>query len=158
MARKRKTVVFETDVLGGYGGSKARTMDKRKGERRNQLQTPNLIGIGRNGPSGGDQNRFLTLDLEYEQEQLRNQPEDELYVRNDGIHWVEEIVGTTISQRRSQLSERQTLIQNWRELENILSKAMHRRSERVCECICRDVVYVRHITKGSYTLRDVPYC
>ena len=68
MARKRKTAVFETVALGGYGGSKARTMDIRKGERRIQLQAPNLIGRGRNGPSGGDQNRFLPLQLDYEQE------------------------------------------------------------------------------------------
>jgi hypothetical protein len=158
MARKRKTAVFETVALGGYGGSKARTMDIRKGERRIQLQAPNLIGRGRNGPSGGDQNRFLPLQLEYEQEQLGNQPDDELYVRNDGIHWVDEIIGTTISQRRSRLSERQKLAQNWREVEKILSEAIYSRSERACECIRRDVVNVRHITMESYTWRDVPYC
>jgi len=85
MARKGKTADFETVALGGYGGSKAWTMDIRKGERRFQLQAPNLIGRVRNCPSGGDQNRFLTLQLDYEQEQLDNQQDDEPYVRNDGI-------------------------------------------------------------------------
>jgi len=158
MARNHKTAVFEIVALGGYGDSKARTMDIRKGERRIQLQAPNLIGRGRKGPSGGDQNRFLPLQLEYEQEQLGNQPDDEPYVRNHGIHWVDEIIATMISQRRSQLSERQKLAQNWREVEKILSEAIYNRSEKACECIRRDVVNVRHITMGSYTWRDVPYC
>jgi hypothetical protein len=158
MARKRKTAVFETVALGGYGGSKARMMDIRKGERTIQLHAPNLIGRGRNGPSRGHQNRFLPLQLGYEQEQLGNQPDDEPYVRNDGIYWVDEIFGTTISQRRSPLSERQKLAQNWREVEKILSDAIYNRSERACECIRRDVINIRHITMESYTWRDVPYC
>jgi hypothetical protein len=112
MARKRKTAVFEMVALGGYGGSMVRMVDIRKGERRIQLQAPNLIGRGRNGPSRGDQNRFLTLQLDYEQEQLHNQLGDEPYVPNDGIHWVDEIIGPTICQRRSRLSERQKLPQN----------------------------------------------
>jgi hypothetical protein len=86
MARKRKTAGFETIALGRYGGPKVRMMDIRNEERRIQLQAPNLIGRGRNGPSGGDQNRFLPLQLDYEQEQLGNQLDDEPYVRNDGIH------------------------------------------------------------------------
>jgi hypothetical protein len=158
MARKRKTAVFVTVVLGGYGGSKARTMDIRTGERRIQLQAPNLIGRERNGPSGGDQNRFLPRQLDYKQEQLGNQPDDELYVRNDGVHWVDEIIGTTISQRRSWLSEWQKLAQNWREVEQILSEALNSRSERACECIRRDGINVRHITMESYTWRDIPEC
>jgi len=99
-------------------------MDIWKGERRIQLQPPNLIGRGRNGPRGGEQNRFLPRQLDYEQEQLGNQPDDEPYVRNDGIHWVDEIIGTAISQRRSRLSERQKLAQNWREIEMILLEAI----------------------------------
>jgi len=158
MARIRKTAVFEMVALGGYGGSKARTMDIRKGERRIQLQAPNLIGRGRNSPSGGDQNRFLLLQLDYEQEQLGYQPDDEPYVRNNSIHLVDEIIGTTISQRRSRLSESQKLAQNWGEVETILSEAIYSRSERACECICRDGINVRHITMESYTWRDVPYC
>jgi len=66
MARRRKTPVLETVAFSGYGGSKARTMDIRKEERRIQLQVPNLIGRGRNGPSGGDQQHFLPLQLDYE--------------------------------------------------------------------------------------------
>jgi len=112
IARMRKTAVFETVALGGYGGSTARTMDIREEEMRIHLQAPNLIGTGRNGPSGDDQNRFLPLQLDYEQQQLGNQPDDELYVRNNGIHWVDETVGTTISQSRSRLSKRQKLAQN----------------------------------------------
>ena len=158
MARKRKTAVSQTVALGGYGGSKARTIDISKGGRRFQLQAPNLIGRGRNGPSGGDQNRFLPLQLDYEQEQLGNQPDDEPYVRNNGINWVDEVIRTTISQRRSRLSERQKLAQNWREVEKILLEAIHSRSERACECIRRDVVNVRHITVEGFTWRDVPYC
>jgi Na+-translocating ferredoxin:NAD+ oxidoreductase RnfG subunit len=149
MAGKRKTAVFETVALGGYGGSKARMIDIGKGERRIQLQAPNRIGRGRNGPSGGDQKRFLPLQLDYEQEQLGNQPDDESDIRNDGIHWVDVIIGTTISQRRSRLSERQKLTQNWREVEKILSEAIYRRSERACECIRQDVVNVGHITMES---------
>jgi len=157
MARKRKTAVFERVALRGYGGSKARTMDIQKGGRRIQLQAPNLIGRGGNGPSGADQNRFLPRQLDYEQEQLGNQPDDEPYVRNDGIHWVDKIIGTTISQKRSRLSERQKLAQNWREVQKILSEAIYSRSERACKFICRDVVNVRHITMESYTWRDIPY-
>jgi len=133
-------------------------MNILKGERRILLQPPNLIGRGRNGPSAGDQNRFLPLQLDYEQEQLGNQPDDERYIRNDGIHWVDEIIGTTISQRRSWLSERQKLAQNWREVEKILLEAICSRSERACKCFRPDVVNVRHITMGRYTWRDVPYC
>ena len=158
MARKCKTAVFEMVALRGYGGSKARMMDIWKEERRIQLQAPNLIGRGRNGPSGGDRNRFLPLQLDYEQAQLGNQPDDEPYVRNDGIHWVDEIIGTTISQRRSRLSERQKLAQYWREIEKILSEAIYSRSERACECIHRDVVNISHITMEGYTWIDVPYC
>jgi hypothetical protein len=135
MARKRKTAVFEAVVLGGYVASKVRTMDIRKGERRIQLQAPNLIGRGRNGRSGGDQNRFPPLQLDYEQEQLGNQPDDEPYIRNDSLHLIDEIIGTTISQRRSRLSERQKLAQNSREVEKILLDASYSRSERACECI-----------------------
>ena len=153
-----QTAVFEMVALGGYGGSKARTMDIWKGARRIQLQAPNLIGRGRNGSSGGDQKRFLPLQLDYEQEQLGNQPDDELYVRNHGIHWVDEIIGTTISQWRSRLSERQKLGQNWREVEKILSEAIYSGSERACKCIHRDVLNVRHITMESYTWRDIPDC
>jgi hypothetical protein len=109
MARPRKTALFETVAMGRYGGSKARTMDIRKGESRIQLQALNLIGRGRNGPSRRYQNRFLPNQLDYEQEQLGNRPDDGPYVQNDAIHWVDEIIGTTISQRRSQLSERQKL-------------------------------------------------
>jgi len=117
MARKRKTAVFETVALGGYGGSKARTIDIRKGERRIQLQGPNLIGKGKHGPSGGDKSCFLPLQLDYEQEQLGDQPNDEPYVRNDGIHWVDQIIRTLIIQSRSRLTERQKLAQNGREVE-----------------------------------------
>jgi hypothetical protein len=39
----------------------------------------------------------------------------------------------------------------------MLSEAIYSRSERACECICRDVVNVRHITMEIYTWRDVPY-
>jgi hypothetical protein len=124
MTRKRKSAIFETVELGGYGGSKARTMDIRRGERRIQIHDPNLIGRGNNGTSGGDQNCWLAHQLDYEQEQLGNQPDKESYVENDGIHWVDEIFGTTISQMRSRLSERQKLAQNWREVENILSEAV----------------------------------
>ena len=158
MARKCKTAVFETVALGEYGSSKVRTMDILKGERRIQLQAPNLIGRGRNSLSAGDQNRFLPLQLDYEQEQLGNQPDDEPYVRNDSIHWVDEIIGITISQMRSRLSEREKLAQNWREVEIFFSEAINRSLERACECICRDGINVRHITMESYTWRDVPYC
>jgi hypothetical protein len=158
MARKRKTAVFETVALGRYGGSQARTMDIRIGERRIQLQAPNLIGRGRNGPSGGDQNCFLPLQLDYEHEQVGNQPDDEPYVRNDGIHWVDDIFGTMISQRRLRLSERPKLAQNLQEVGKILSEAIFSWSERACECIRRDVVNVRHITMESYTWIHVPYC
>jgi len=72
MARKCKTAVFETVALGGDGGSKAQTMDIWKGDRRIQHQALNLIGRGRNGPSGGDQNCFLPLQHDYEPEQLGN--------------------------------------------------------------------------------------
>jgi hypothetical protein len=112
MARKHKTAVFETVTLGEYGGSKAQTMDIQEGARRTQLQATNLIGRGWNGPSGRQQNRFLPLDLNSEQEELGNQPDDEPYVRNDGLHWVDTIIGTTISQRRSRLSDRQKLAEN----------------------------------------------
>ena len=158
MARKRKTAVFETVASGGYGGSKVWTTDIRKEERRTQLQAPNLIRKGRNGPSGGDHNSFLPLQLDHEQEQLGNQPDDEPYVRNDGIDWVDENIATMISQRRSRSSERQQLAQNWREVEKVLSEAIYSRSERACESIRGDVVNVRHITMESYTWRDVLYC
>ena len=158
MARKRKTAVFETVALGGYGGSMARMMDMRKGERRIQLQAPNLIGRGRNGPGRGDQKRFLPLQLDYEQEQLGNRPDYEQYIRNDCIHWVDEIIRTTISQSMSQLSERQKLSQNRREVEKILSEAIFSGSKIACECIRRVVVSVMHITMESYTCRGVPYC
>jgi hypothetical protein len=77
MARIRKTPGFETVALGAYGGSKARKMDIRNGEQRNQIQAPNLIGTGRNRSSGGDQHRVLPYQLDYEQEQFCNQPDDE---------------------------------------------------------------------------------
>jgi len=112
MARKRKTAVFETVELREYGGSKTQTMDIRNGERRIKLQAPNQNGRGRNGPSGGVQKRFLHRQLDYELEQLGNQWDDELYVRNDGIHCVDKIIGTMISQRRLWLSERQKLAQD----------------------------------------------
>jgi hypothetical protein len=67
-------------ALGRYGGSKVHTMDIQKGEWRIQLQAPNLIGRGSNGPSRGDQNYLLPLQLDYKQEQLGNQPDDEPYV------------------------------------------------------------------------------
>ena len=145
-------------ALGRYGGSKARTMNIWEVERRIRLHVPNLIWCGRNGLSGGDKNRFLPIQLDYEQEQLGNQPDDEPYVRNDGIHWVDVIIATTISQWRSQLCERTKLPQNWRDVEMILSEAIYSRSERACECISRDVVKVRHITTETYTCRDIPYC
>jgi len=63
MARKRIPAVFEMVALGGYGGSKGRTKHIWKAERRIKLQAPNPIGTGRIGPSGGDQNRFLPLQL-----------------------------------------------------------------------------------------------
>jgi hypothetical protein len=53
MARKRKTAVFEMVALGGYGGSKAWTMDIWKGERRMQLQAPDLIGGRKKWPQRG---------------------------------------------------------------------------------------------------------
>jgi hypothetical protein len=158
MARKCKTADFETVALGGYGGSKAQMMDIRKGERRIQLQAPNLIGRGRNGPSGGYENRFLPRQLDYEHKQLGNQPDDEPYVRNDGIHCVDEIIATTISQRRSRLSERQKIAQNCQEVEKIFLEAIYSNSERACKCIHRDVVNVRHITMESYSWRDIQYC
>jgi hypothetical protein len=113
MARKLTTAVFETVALRGYGGSKARKMDTWKGKRRTQLQALNVIGRGRNSPSGEDQNRFLPLRLDYEPEQLGNQLDDEPYIRNDSTHWVDEIIPTPISQRKSWLCERQKLAQNW---------------------------------------------
>jgi hypothetical protein len=158
MARKCKTAVFETVALGGYGGSKARTMDIQKPERRTQLQAPNLIERGRNGPSGGDQHDFLPVQLDYEQAHLVNHLDDELYIRNHGIHWVDEIIRTTISQRRSRLSERQQLPPNWREVERILSETICSRSERACKCIRREVINIRHTTMECYTGRDIPYC
>jgi len=100
----------------------------------------------------------LPLQLDYEQEQHDNQLDDESYVRNDGIHWVDEIMGTMISQRRSRLSKRSKLAQNWREVEKIVSEAIYSRSERACECIRRDVVNDWQITMVSYTWRDIPYC
>jgi hypothetical protein len=103
-------------------------MDIRKGERTIQHRALNLIGRRRNGPSGGDQNRFLALQLAYEPEQLANQPDDEPCIRNDGIHWVDKIISTTISQRRSRPSERQKLVQNLPEVEMILSEAVYSRS------------------------------
>jgi hypothetical protein len=70
-------------------------MDVSKGKRRIELQALNLTERERNGPSGGDQNRFRPLQLDYEQEQLGIQPEDEPYVRNDSIHCVDAIIATT---------------------------------------------------------------
>jgi hypothetical protein len=113
ITRKWKTSLFETVAWGEYGGSMVRTMDIRKGERRIQLQAPNLIGSRRNGPSGGNRNSFLPLQLDYKQVQLDNQPDDKLYVYNRGIHWVENIIGTTIIEKKSWLSERQQLAQSW---------------------------------------------
>jgi hypothetical protein len=101
---------------------------------------------------------FLPLQLDYEQQQLGNQLDDEPYVRNNSIHWVNEIIGTKISQRRSWLGRRQKLAQDWREVEKILLEAIYSRWERAFECIHRDVVNVRHITIESNTWRDVPYC
>jgi hypothetical protein len=158
MGRKRKSALFETVALGGYGGSKARMMDIRKGERRIQLQSLDLIKRGRNGPIGGDQNRSLPLQLHYKQEQVCNQREDEPYVRNNCIHWVDEIIGTTISQGRSRLSQRQRFAQIWRKVEKILSEAIYSMLEWAWECIRRDVINVKYITLESYTWRDFPYC
>jgi hypothetical protein len=151
MVRKRKTAVFETVALGGYGGPKAQSMDIQKGQSRIQFQAPNLSGRGRNGPSGGDQNGYLPQQLDYEKGQLGNQPDDEPYVRNNSIHWVDVIIGTTICQRRSQLRVWQKLAQNCRQVEKIWSEAMYSRSESTWECICPDVVNMRHITMESYT-------
>jgi hypothetical protein len=85
MASKLKTAVFGTVALGGYGGSKVWTMDIWKGDRKIQLQTPNLIRRVRNGPSRGEKNRFLPHQLDYKQEQLRNHPNDEPYILIDSI-------------------------------------------------------------------------
>jgi len=132
-------------------------MDIWRDDRKIQRHAPNLIRWGRNGPRGGDHVRFLPLQLDYKNEQLGNQPDDERNVWNDVIHWIDEIIGTTLSQRRLQLSERKKLPQNQREVVKIVSEAINSRSERACKCIHQDVVNVRHITMGSYTWRDVPY-
>jgi len=68
------------------------------------------------------------------------------------------MVGTTISQCRSQLSEWEKLAHNWRAVEKIQSEAIFGRSKTTCECIRRDVLKVRHFTMDSYTWREVPYC
>jgi len=158
MARTRKTAVFEMVALGGYGGSTERTMNIRNEQRNIQLQAPTLIGRGRNGPTGGDEIFFLPLQLHYEQEQLGKQPDDEPYVRNEGIYCVDNIIGTMISQRRWQLRGKQKLAQNWREVEMILSEAIYSRWVRICKCICQAVVNIRHITMKSSTWRDFVCC
>ena len=135
-----------------------RWLDLWKGERRIHLQAPNLIERIQNRTSGGDHNCFRPIHLDYEQEKLHNQPDDKPYVRNDGVHCVDQTIGTTNSKRRSWLSERQKLAKNLREVEKMFSEGIDSRSERAWECIHRDVVNVRHITMESYTWRDSAHC
>jgi len=63
MDRRGKAAVFEMVALGRYGGSKAQTMDIAQGERMMQPQAPNLIGRGRYGANGEDQNCSCPLGL-----------------------------------------------------------------------------------------------